>query len=110
MFLQCAKILVGRIVLEFFPQFGFLRKVVKNHIEHEFSEEMSQKSFITSMPIIDANEAKYQDCVKILRTYERWIGEIYSKAGLLDKLPQKDGPSVPGKDDPMKDMKVIMGG
>lgn len=122
---ECAKVLVGRIVLEFCPKFGFLKKVIPNHIEHEFTEVMSQKSFIATMPIIDANESKYQDCVKILRTYEEWIAEIYNKAGLLENLPKKDdppipdGPSVPGQrqahaaddqDDPMREMKVIMGG
>ena len=122
---QCAKILVGRIVLEFFPQFRFLKKVFPNHINHEFSEAMSQKSLIASMPIIDANEAKYQDCVKILRACEGWIAQIYYKAGLLDKLPETEDPPIPDtpssqgqtrahtiddKDDPMREMKVVMGG
>ena len=86
---------------------------------------MSQKSTVVSLPIINANEAKYEDCVTILRTYEKWIAEIYVKAGMLDKVPVVDnppvprGPAAPGQtdahrqytvDDPMREMKVVFAG
>ena len=63
---ESAKVLVGRIFVEFSPQFSFLKKVIPSHIQRLYNEEMAQKSFIFPMPIIDANESKYEDCVKIL--------------------------------------------
>ena len=122
---ECAKILVGRIVLEFLPEFKFLKAVIPQHIPHEYSQQMSQKSTVVSLPIINANEAKYEDCVTILRTYEKWIAEIYVKAGKLDKVPVVDnqpaphGPAAPGQrdahrqdtvDDPMREMKIVFAG
>ena len=86
---------------------------------------MAQKSTIVSLPLLDANEAKYEDCVTILRSYEKWIAEIYVKAGLLDEVPRVDnpqvpeGPAAPGQtnahqedahDDPMREMKIAFAG
>ena len=80
---------------------------------------------IVSMPIIDANETNYNDCVHILRTYESWIAEIYKQAGLLDKIPDRENPELveataaPGQTyahinftdgDKMKDMKIPFAG
>ena len=122
---ECAKVIVGRIVLEFCPKFKFLRAVIPNHISHEYSLQMAQKSTIVSLPIINANESKYDDCVNILRTYEKWIAEIYVQAGLLDEIPHTDnppvpeGPAAPGQtnahrqdtnNDPMREMKIPFAG
>lgn len=94
---QTTKVLIGRIVVEFFPKFKFLKKVIPDHIDNRFSDKMSQKSTIISMPIIDANEARYADCVEILRTYEKWIAEIYQKAGKLTDMPIIDNTPLPKK-------------
>ena len=86
---------------------------------------MSQKSTVVSLPIINMNEAKYEDCVTIIRTYEKWIAEIYVKAGKLDKVPVVDnqpaphGSAAPGQRDahwqdtvntPLHEMKIVFAG
>jgi len=95
LYINSAKILVGRIILEFFPKFKWLKSVIPAHIPHIYGKEMAQKSTIVSLPILNANEAKYEDCVNILRSYEKWIAEIYVKAGLLDEEPPVDNPQMP---------------
>ncbi|CAB4016842.1 Hypothetical predicted protein [Paramuricea clavata] len=90
-----AKVIVGWIVLQFLPQFTFFKGIVPERILHVHSKEMEQQSSIVSLPIINANEAKYEDCVSILRTYKKWIAEIYFKTGLLQEIPQVDNPPVP---------------
>lgn len=94
-YINCAKILTGRIIVEFFPKFKWLKLVIPAHISHIYSGEMAQKSTIVSLPLLNANEAKYEDCVSILRSYEQWISEIYVKAGLLDEVPHVDNPDLP---------------
>lgn len=118
-------VLVGRICFEYLPKFKFLKKVIPKHIQHEFSYEMAKSSVIISLPIIDANEVKYDDCVKILRTYENWIFEIYKKSGRINErevenpiFPKDDAsrPDQPGahfqssEDDPMREMKIPFAG
>lgn len=125
MYAESAKILVGRIIAEFLPKFKWIKSVIPAHITHKYSNEMAKKSNIASLPILNANEAKYEDCVHILRSYERWIAEIYVKAGLLDGIPQVENPPVPDgsaapgqsnahredtPDDPMREMKIAFAG
>lgn len=77
------------------------------------------------MPIINANENNYNDCVLILRQYESWIAEIYHKAGFLPNLPDTNKEPIqetvvpPGQpfshtvftsDDPIKNMKIPFSG
>ena len=125
MYADSAKVLVGRIICEFLPKFKWIKSVLPAHIPHRYSKEMAKKSTIVSLPIIDANEAKYEDCVHILRSYEKWIAEIYVKAGLLDAVPEvdnppvPDGPAAPGQPDahredtpgdPIREMKMAFAG
>lgn len=65
-----------------------LEKVIPQHIGHRFTSEMSAPSTVIPLPIINADEQKYDDCVVILRSYEKWIYEIYEKAGELKQSSQ----------------------
>ena len=119
------KVLIGRVCLEFLPKFKFLKRVVPAHILHPNSKEMSEKSTIISLPIINANECSYNDCVKILRKYEHWIFDIYKRAGFIHQRPEPNNPPIlqteaaadqPGahmietEDDPMREMKIPFSG
>ena len=44
---------------------------------------------------MDENEAKYEDYVKILRTYEDWIFELYKKAGVVQQREAPQNPDLP---------------
>ena len=120
------KVLVSRICVEYLSKFKFLKRVTPDHIVHQYSQEMSQKSTIISCPIINANENNYADCVTILRAYEKWIFEIYNEAGLIQNPPLCLNPDIPTDpparpdqpgahvpptaDDPMRDMKIPFAG
>lgn len=122
---EVSKVLVARILIDFFPKFDFIKSVIPRHIQHSYSNKMAQKSYIASLPIINANEANYADCVNILRQYEKWIAEIYVEARLLDEMPHVHHPTIPEgpaargqtlahredtANDPMKEMKITFAG
>ena len=55
-------------------------------IQYLWGISLKKSQFIVNLPLLNANEAKYEDCVSILRAYERWIAEIYHKAGILKEV------------------------
>ena len=101
------KVLVGRICVQFCRNFKFLENIIPKHIEHRFSSEMAEASTVIPLPIINADEKKYNDCVVILQSYEKWIYDIYKKAGQLKQSSQSctlnNQTTVPVLVDPVQD-------
>ena len=59
-------VLVARILVEFLSCLNSLKSVIPKHIQHEYSEEMSQKStIIISMPVVPFNQNKTFIFVKL---------------------------------------------
>lgn len=122
------KTLVARIIFDFCPKFSIFKSCIQKHIPPQHEEEMMQRSVIIPMPILDANENNYKDVVFILRTYESWIREHYTEAGILGmgQIQQPLDPAAPNHqvaepgqpgahlpptdDDPMKNMKIPFSG
>jgi hypothetical protein len=48
--------------------FEWMSQVARN--SHEYTELMSRKSHTAQLPIINANETKHEDCLKLMDTYE----------------------------------------
>ena len=53
---------------------------VKRANPHDFSEIMSKKSITATLPIMDANEAKHEDCLKIMDGYEKILTDLFIEA------------------------------
>ena len=59
---------------------------------------MSQKSQTAQLPIIDANESKHEDCLKIMDHYETVLTQLYNEAhGINNNVT-----AVPKKTTPLK--------
>lgn len=76
------KVLVGRVFLEFFnqPQFATVKKLVPQHILHQYTKEMSSKSEVFPLPIQFKDEKKYSDVVDILANLEDTFENIFKEA------------------------------
>ena len=126
MHLFASNIIVNRLSFNHLDNTS-LKSIVTPSIEHKFSKEMTQKSTIVSLPILNCNENNYHDCVTILRTYEKWIFEIYQKAGLINQYPyllqnpnlpdppicnpgQPGAHALPTSNDPMYSIKIPFAG
>lgn len=75
------KVLLGRIMVKYFPKFDWLGSILPDHISHALQNTMSQKSEVYWLPVQMKNEANYSDCVQIMKTYETQILEWYTKSG-----------------------------
>jgi hypothetical protein len=78
---ETLKILLGRILAKTCSGFHWMKKVLPNHITHQYSNEMAAKSEIHMLPVSLHNETNYSDCIKILDEYVMQVNRWYSKAG-----------------------------
>ena len=73
-------VIVGRIVADSLPFFGWAKDLLPKHIPHPDSHYMAVKSAVHPLPMIDKNEAKYEDCFDIMDDYERQMVALYREA------------------------------
>jgi L1 cell adhesion molecule like protein len=104
--LKNASIIIGRLFVKLVPGFSKFDFLVKQHIKHQYSTEMSQKSHVVStkcnmfmyndkteqvpLGIIMKNEMKTEEMVNILETLHQYVPSISS-----NKLIFAPGNSVP---------------
>ena len=62
------------------PAFQWLKKILPNHIAHQYEEEMAKKSKVFGLPIQFKNEAKYEDCVDIMDNYIEQLTSLHTEA------------------------------
>lgn len=67
-------------------------------INHKYDNYMSQKSQTAQLPIIDANESKHEDCLKIMDHYETVLTQLYNEAHGINNNVR----AVPKKTTPLK--------
>lgn len=77
-------VLVARVLVEFFPSLSFLKSVIPEHIQHNFSREMANKSI---KPIVPYNQSKHADVVQYLESLQTFLTQICSPE---DEVPSLD--------------------
>ena len=70
-------VLAGRILCENIKCMKPLAKVVPNHIPHEYSDAMSEKSEAFFLDVLEKNEAKSADMLVIMKTMHDYLGEDF---------------------------------
>lgn len=78
--LESYKILLGRVLSKNIVSLRWLDSILPKHIPHNFSDLMSQKTEVRNLKLSFKNEAKYEDCVKILEESEDALIHQYQQA------------------------------
>jgi hypothetical protein len=76
------KLLVAKILCQYFPTFKFLEVLIPDHLEHENMEAMNKKSTVVPFPVLIKDEKKYSEVIDVLDQLETWSHDMYSKAGI----------------------------
>lgn len=56
------QVLIGKILVEYCPELSWMKKCVPDHIDHQYSEEMSRKSEIFPLKVI---QCMFESCLRI---------------------------------------------
>ena len=64
------KLLVAKILCQYFPAFKFLQDLVPVHLLHENTEAMTRKSTVVPFPVLMKDEKKYSEVVNVLDQLE----------------------------------------
>lgn len=72
-------VLLGRILCKI-PAFQHLKKLLPDHLPHEYTRKMSAPSKVFPLPIMFKNEAKHEDCLAIMDGYESQLVDLYTEA------------------------------
>ncbi|XP_045169989.2 uncharacterized protein LOC123532592 [Mercenaria mercenaria] len=77
------KLLVARDLITHL-NFKWMDLVVPKHIDHPLQDIMSRKTTSFCLPILLKNEAKYEDCIQIMDSYEQQLQRWYRECGRID--------------------------
>lgn len=72
-------ILVSRIMCNM-TTFKFLGRHIPSHIPHPYAEKMAVKSTVIPLPLQFKNEAKHEDCLAVMDTYEKQLHDMFTSA------------------------------
>jgi len=73
-------VIIGRLFADKIPAFSWLKNVLPEHIPHEYSHQMSQKSTVYALPLLMKNETKLDECVDILESHEEDMISFFKAA------------------------------
>lgn len=76
------KVILAHLICEFLPAFYHFKNFAPNSNICDYKEEMKLQSVVIPFPIMMKDEKKYAELVDVLDTLEKWIKQLFSKAGL----------------------------
>ena len=73
-------LVLGRLLAEKFSSFSWMKQLLPQHLDHQYSLQMSQPSVVHPLPLLNKNETKYEECTAILDSYEETLISLYKDA------------------------------
>jgi hypothetical protein len=73
-------VILGRLIAEQCQSMNWMKKYLPDHIAHRFSNEMSVKSTVHSLPLLNKNENNYEECIDILDSQSKLMEKYFTQA------------------------------